>query len=245
MLPTLAYLFGFATVLITLIGGNIALRLKKFINPLIAFCGGTLISLALLDLIPESIELLEGEEPHKILLIVLASFVITHFLDKVITFHSHSHSEECEEHRDHMKKGIAAVSGFGLHSFLDGLIIGTGFLVDSSTGILVSLVVLLHRLADGVNSVTLSMRSNHGDNTTKYFLFINSISPIIGVILSGILSLSGNVLGCILSIFAGFFLYLGATDLLPEAHKERSSLGLVLFTILGSLVVWGVTLLTH
>jgi len=244
MLPVSAYLFGLATIFITLIGGRIALKFKKFINPLIAFCGGTLIALALLDLIPESLELLEGIEPHRVLTYVLIAFVGTHLLDKVVSFHSHSHSEDCPEHKQE-SKGIAAVSGLGLHSFLDGLIIGTGFLVDSSTGVLVSLVVLLHRLADGLNSVTLSLRSNHKDKTTGILLVLNSVSPIFGVILSGFLNLSGITLGYILCIFAGFFLYIGATDLLPEAHKERSSVGLVFFTILGASLVGIIGLFLH
>ncbi len=238
MISVQALLFGLATFGFTLLGGVIALRYKKFMNPLIAFCGGTLIAAALIDLIPESHELLKDLDIVYVLGAVLASFMLFHFLDKIISIHGHSHSEDCEEQGNSRKTfGVIAASGLIIHSFMDGLAIGAGFLINFSTGILIASVVLMHDFADGINTVTLLLRNDHGKKTAKYFLLIDSIVPVLGVIATGFLRPSITVLAFMLTFFAGFFLYLGATDLLPEAHRDRSSVKLVGFTILGVLVV--------
>jgi ZIP family zinc transporter len=233
-----AILFGLATFASTFIGGQIALKYRNFIKPLIAFCGGTLVAAALLDLIPESIEMLEMYDSLIVMGIVLASFIGFHLLDKLISIHGHTHSEECEEEHHH-RNAFGGLAAFGLilHTFLDGLVIGTGFLVDSATGILLASIVLIHDFADGMNTVTLLLRNNQDKKTVWFFLLLAAITPLFGVFAANLLHLSTEVLGIILAIFAGFFLYLGATDLLPEAHRERSSAKLVLFTILGAVVV--------
>jgi ZIP family zinc transporter len=233
-----ALLFGLATFGCTFLGGQIALRYKRFMNPLIAFCGGTLIAAALLDLIPEAHELLKNLDIVYVLGGVLASFMWFHFLDKLISIHGHSHSEECEEHEHDRKKfGLFAASGLIIHSFMDGLAIGAGFLINPAVGILIGSVVLMHDFADGMNTVTLLLRNDHEKRTAKIFLIADALVPVLGVATTGFLKPSATVLGGILIFFAGFFLYLGASDLLPEAHRDRSSVKLVGFTVLGVIVV--------
>lgn len=235
-----AYLFGVLTFLSTLLGGAIALRFSSYLKYLIAFSGGALVALSLIHVIPESLEILEGQEPHFVLGISLGVFVITHFLDKLLNFHGHTHSEECEEqHKVDRKQhiGILPVFGLILHTFLDGLSIGAGFAISFETGILISMIVLLHDFADGINTVTLLLRNQVHKVLVFILLAIGSLAPVLGVLVSSFLNLSETTLGFILAAYAGFFLYLGATDLLPEAHKERSSLKLVAVTILGVAVV--------
>lgn len=219
------------------VGGQLALRNKNWIKPLIAFCGGTLVAVSLLDMIPEASELLSELDLLSILSITLGSFMFFHFIDKVISIHGHSHSEECEDH-DHKKTfGVFAATGVITHSFIDGIVIGTAFLINISTGLLIASIVLLHNFADGINTVTLLLRNKHEKRIANFFLLIASVVPLLGVLTAHIIKPTNSILGYILAFFAGFFLYMGATDLLPEAHRERSSVKYVLFTLLGVALV--------
>jgi zinc transporter ZupT len=231
--------FGVATVISTFIGGQIALKFKNFIKPLIAFCGGTLVAASLLDLIPEALEILEGQgrETVFIFALVLSSFIFFHILDKVVLIHGHSHEEDCDDHP--RVSGTFPAIGLIIHSFMDGLIIGAGFLLSFSTGLLVASVVLLHDFSDGLNTVTLLLRRNHTQKTALLFLILDALAPLLGVLAAHLLQPSKTFLGLIFCFFGGFFLYLGATDLLPEAHKDRGSRKLVLFTLLGVVIIAG------
>jgi zinc transporter ZupT len=230
-----ALIIGLLTFLTTLIGGFIALRFKNYIKYLIAFSGGALIAAALVHLIPESIEILDTVEPHQVLLFTVGSFLFFHLIDKLVNIHGHSHSEDCEDKKS--KLGLLPPIGLIFHSFLDGLSIGAGFLVNREIGILISTVVLLHDFADGMNTVTLLLRAKVRSVYVILLLFVGALAPVIGVLSSFWIRPSEQTLGFILALYAGFFLHLGATDLLPEAHKERSSIRLVLFTIVGATLV--------
>jgi len=233
MISIAAITLGLATIGTTFIGGLVALKFRKFIKPLIAFCGGTLVAAALLDLLPEALEIFP-ENHLTVFGLVLGSFILFHIIDKVFLIHGHSHGDDCH---DSGRAGLVGATGLIIHSFLDGLVIGTGFLIDPATGILVASVVLLHDFADGVNTVTLLLRNKQKTRTAFYFLIGDAFAPLLGVLAAHYLKPSEDFLGYILSFFAGFFIYMGATDLLPEAHKERSSVKLVLFTILGAISV--------
>lgn len=238
-----ALTIGLLTFITTIIGGFIALKFKDYIKYLIAFSGGALVAAATVHLIPESLEILETIEPHTILLYTLGSFLFFHLIDKLINIHGHSHSEDCEEHTN--KFGIIPPLGLIFHSFLDGLSIGTGFLVNFEIGVLISTVVLLHDFADGMNTVTLLLRAKVRNSYVILLLLVGALAPVIGVLTSFVVRPSEEILGYILALYAGFFLHLGATDLLPEAHKERSSVILVMFTIVGAAIIGGLSIVGH
>jgi len=230
-----ALIFGIGAFTSTFVGGQLALKYKNFIKPMIAFCGGTLVAAALIDLLPEASELLKDKNEILPFGIILLSFMLFHFIDKLVSIHGHSHDEDCEQREN--VSGKFAVIGLIIHSFLDGVGIGVGFLISSKLGILVATVVVLHDFSDGLNTVTLLLRNSYKDKTAFVFLVLDALAPIAGVLITQMIQPSEILLGYIFSIFAGFFLYIGATDLLPEAHKERNSLKLVFFTILGAGVI--------
>ena len=234
-----AVLFSFATFISTFIGGQIALKFRKFINPLIALGGGTLIAAAMLDLIPETLEIQKNVDPILVMGEVLAGFMLFHIFEKVIFVHGHSHSQEenSVDHENRRTIGTFTASGLIVHSFLDGLAIGTGFLVNPSVGLIIAAVVLLHDFSDGINTVTIILRNDHKKKTAFWFLVADAAAPFFGVIAAELIQPPEIILGFVLAVFSGFFLYIGATDLLPEAHKDRSSLKLVGFTLIGALIV--------
>jgi ZIP family zinc transporter len=109
-----------------------------------------------------------------------------------------------------------------VHSFLDGLAIGLAFGLDEGAGILVFVAVVGHDFADGFNTVTFIISQQHDRRRALRWLAIDSAAPLIGAIVGSMISVSDATLGQILAAYAGFFLFMGATDLLPEAHEHAS-----------------------
>ncbi|HEU4944871.1 MAG TPA: ZIP family metal transporter, partial [Solirubrobacterales bacterium] len=140
-------------------------------------------------------------------------------------------------------------AGLSLHTFTDGVGIGLAFSVNAETGFLVLLAVVSHGFADGLNTVSFVL-SQSGDRVrAKRWLRIDAFAPLAGAVVGSLISVSDQTLGYFLALYAGFFLYMGATDLLPAAHAhehdgEGSWLRVVL-TIAGFAAIYCVTLLGH
>ena len=127
------------------------------------------------------------------------------------------------------------------HSFLDGLGIGLGFQVSQSVGVAVAMAVIAHDFSDGLNTVSLMLLNKNNRRQSIFFLLIDSLAPVLGVIVSFFFHLSPVWLLIYLGFFAGFLLYIGASDILPEAHSDHSSYLTIGMTILGAVFIFLVT----
>ena len=112
--------------------------------------------------------------------------------------------------------------GLSIHSFIDGLGIGLAFGLDSATGFLVFIAVISHDFADGLNTVSFILSQSGDRRSARKWLRIDAIAPLLGAIVGSLVTVSDLTLGYILCVYSGFFLYMGATDLLPEAHAHAS-----------------------
>ena len=110
--------------------------------------------------------------------------------------------------------------GLSFHSFLDGLAIGVGFQAGTSLGVIVLLAVVAHDFADGLNTVTFMLATRNSPVRTIALLGIDAIAPVAGALVAGLLDIAPRVIAFQLSFFAGFLLYLGASDLLPQVHAR-------------------------
>jgi ZIP family zinc transporter len=130
-----------------------------------------------------------------------------------------------------------------VHSFLDGVAIGTAYQVNASIGLVVGLAVIFHDFTDGANTVTLMLKNKHHLKNAELFLLMDALAPVLGVLFATFVSISQVVLALILAAFVGEFVYLGAANLLPETHKHdpwkmnlSMALGIVLILILTSAI---------
>ena len=105
---------------------------------------------------------------------------------------------------------------------MDGFAIGIGFHFDFQIGILVALAVIFHDFPDGMNTVTVMLNSGNSLKNAMKMLLLDAVTPVLGATLSLFVTLFDRYLVYLLPFFAGGFLYLGASDLLPEAHDETS-----------------------
>ncbi len=233
-------LIAFATFISTLVGGLFALRFKDKLHLVLGFSAGALISVAFFDLLPEAINLATGfYSPTTIIQFTAVGFLSYLVLDRLIFFHahhedvSHDHVSDIHEHSSELGAGSLAI-----HSFFDGVAIGLGFQVSSAVGAVMAVAVLVHDFSDGINTVNLILRNDGGRRSALKWLLLDAFTPILGVLSTLLFTLSEHVLAIILSIFAGFFLYISATDLIPESHHAHPKLITTVMTLLGVFVLY-------
>ena len=144
-------------------------------------------------------------------------------------------------HHKHPDIGVASALALAGHSFMDGVGIGLGFQVSPAIGILVAIAVISHDFTDGMNTVSLMLNNKNSDKKSKIFLLLDAITPVLGAASTLFFKVSPHFLVLYLGFFAGFLLYIGASDILPEAHSKQSSYQLMGLTILGTLFIFIIT----
>jgi ZIP family zinc transporter len=227
------------TVLSTLGGGLVALRLHRDLHTLIALTGGVVVAVALFDVLPEAFEAVG--DPHRVTALVGLGFLTFFVAERALVLH---HRDEPEQARAHARVGVLGAAGLSAHSFVDGLGIGLAFGLDTTTGMLVFLAVVSHDFADGLNTVSFILRQSGNRAQAIRWLAVDATAPLLGAIVGASLNVSAEHLGYLLALYAGFFLFMGATDLLPEAHQHPSRLRVGL-TVIGFVSVFALTLVAH
>ena len=227
-------ILAFFSALAAVCGGALALSKRKDLNLLLGFTAGALIGLVAFDLLPEIFDITAVEELDVVwpMIALVSGFLLFHTIEKFILIH-HSHEERYVVHK-HPQVGWASAGALIGHSFLDGMSIGLAFQISDSVGVAVAVAVIAHRFADGFNSVNLMLFHGNSTRRTRQFLMWVALAPIAGAAATSLFTLSQSVLAIYLGFFAGFLLYIGASDILPQAHSKHSSRATILLTILGA-----------
>ena len=229
------------TFVSTMGGGLIGLKNKNRLHGLLGFTAGVLLGLVAFDLLPEIFDLLNTNnlKAAPAMVALVCGFLIFHIVEKSILIH-HSHESQYEKHK-HPHVGVASAIALIGHSFLDGFGIGLGFQVSESVGLAVAFAVIAHDFSDGLNTVSLMIINRNSTKKAAMFLLADAIAPILGALTTLIFEVSDQVLVLYLGFFAGFLLYIGASEILPEAHSKRSSYKTIALTILGAALMFAVT----
>jgi ZIP family zinc transporter len=215
------------TVLSTLAGGFVALRLARDLATAIALTGGVVVAVALFHVLPEAMEHID--DPARVGLLVGGGFIAFFLAERGLVLH---HRDDPEQARAHARVGALGAGGLAVHSFIDGLGIGLAFGLGTATGVLVFIAVVSHDFADGLNTVSFVLRQSNDRRQAVRWLIADALAPLAGALVGISLDVTEEGLGELLAVYAGFFLYMGATDLLPHAH-EHPSWRRVLLTLIG------------
>ena len=224
-----------ATLISTGLGGMAALRFRDRLHLLLGFSAGAVMAVALFDILPE-VFALEGGSSY--MPFAAAGFLAFFGLERYTALHrSREHVHTATAHEQEL--GTLSAAGLTFHSFLDGVAIGVGFQPSAKIGLLIALGIIAHDLSDGLNTVTVVLA--HGSPRTRAmsWLAADMIAPVLGAATALVLNLDG-LLPWLLAFFAGSFLYIGASDLLPEA-KEHDSPWVGVATAMGMLAIYLVT----
>ena len=230
-------------------GGMIALRFKDKLHIILGLSAGTVIGAALFDLIPEAIELGTGiMEPGQFTALTAVGFLIYLILDRLFSFHSHGHNHLDEDYDGHSSSGSLGAASFFIHSLIDGVAIGLAFQASAAIGYIVAIAVIAHRFSDGINTIGVILRHQRKgaeNDRALGWLTAVAVAPIIGTLSTFLFSVSDSTLAVILAIFAGFFLYIGASDLIPEGHHSHSKALTTIMTVVGALLLYIIVLVAH
>ncbi len=232
-LPLLA--IGGAAALATFLGGRLALKFRDRLHLILGFSAGAVVGVAFFDLLPESIA--ASREYHGLATttgVVALGFVIYMFVDRIVSTAGHGEQEETHDGL----RGRLGAGSLTLHSLLDGVGIGLAFQISPSLGGVVALAVLVHDFSDGVNTVQLSLFAGGEARQALRWLVADALAPIAGIGSTLLFRVPERSFGLILALFTGFFLYIGASELLPESHHRHPRLWTSCTTVLGMAVIY-------
>lgn len=172
----------------------------------IGFAAGILITITFIDILPEvAIE----SQAH----IVLLGFLVFYVIEKLLMLHACG-EDECQVH----KIGGFTVFGMALDNVVDGIGIAVGYAVNPLLGLLITIGVVIHEIPQGIASVSIMRNAKYSVKKTYSVLILAGILYPIGAALSSFIPQGLHLM--ILAFVAGDFIYIGASDLLPEAHKK-------------------------
>jgi zinc transporter ZupT len=214
-------------------GGLVGLKNRDRLHRFLGYTAGVLLGVVAFDLLPEIFNSLTREHRSATgpMIALVAGFLIFHIIEKSILIH-HTNEAEYEVHH-HPHVGVASALALCGHSFLDGVGIGLGFQAGSSVGIAVAIAVIAHDFTDGLNTVNLLLLNKNRSRRAAGFLLLDALAPVLGVLSTLLFTVPDATLTIYLGFFAGFLLYIGASEILPEAHSQHSSYSTIGLTVLG------------
>jgi zinc transporter, ZIP family len=226
-----------------MLGGLFAVRFRNKFGMLAAFAAGILIAVSLFDLLPESLRLAQaaGVPLERVMYLTAAGFIFLLILERYFSVHRVCFPDGKCTNVHHHKGGFFGAGELSAHSFMDGLAIGIGFQSEFHVGMIVAIAVIAHDFTDGLNTVTVMLNSGNSLRSSIKMLVLDAIAPVLGVLSTLLVRVPENYLILILPFFAGGFLYLGSSDLLPEAHEKSDPLIAIVLTLLGFLLIFVIT----
>jgi zinc transporter ZupT len=228
------------TCVATMVGGLFAIAMRDRLHLVLGFSAGAVLGVAFFDLMPEALSAGHNIDSRAMMATVALGFFLYVLLDRAVALQAHG--SPIEKHR---RRGWIGASSLSFHSFLDGLAIGVAFQAGQAMGIVVSVAVLIHDFSDGLNTVNVVIK-NGGDRKNAFrWLLVDALAPVLGALTSLALSFSDGMIAVVLALFSGFFLYIGASDLLPESHHAHPRFLTTLATFAGAACIYCVTQIAH
>jgi len=237
----LAILCTICIFISTLLGGWFAVRHQKHLHLILGLTAGIIVGVFAFDILPEMFDIIArfNIDPTWPMVALVAGFLGFHIVEKLLLIH-HEHETQYGHHK-HPQVGILSALALGGHSFMDGIGIGLAFQVNSGVGASIAIALIGHKFADGLNAASLMLTHKNSVRRAVYMVVLNAVLPILGAISTLFFTLPEHLLPYYLGFFAGFLLYIGASDILPQAHDGNSNKRTVALTVLGVASMFVVT----
>jgi len=172
---------------------------------------------------------------------LVSGFLLLHLFEKFFGTHEPAESEygDDHEHRANIAGGLGAFAMAG-HVFLDGLALGVAFTIDEKLGIAVFVALLVHAFSDGLNTVSLLIKSGKWTRKGIWLIGVDTLARVGGAAVGSSLALNENFTALYLAAFSGILIYLATSHILPEAHARHESRWTLIATVTGVLIMWGI-----
>ena len=227
------------TVASTAIGGLLALKAKDRFHLVLGLSAGLLLGLVGFDLLPEVFKNSNttGGVPT-VSIAILVGFLLLHISERRFGGHEPVDSEYSHDHTHGSIAGGIGAAAMAGHVFLDGAAIGLAFKVSNKLGFAVFIALLVHAFSDGLNTVSMLVKSGNWKSTSKMLLIVDAIARIGGAALGTYVTFEGNFLTIYLALFSGIVIYVATSHILPEAHSHHPSRWTFAATGVGVLAMW-------
>lgn len=231
----LSLILGVIAAFADVLGGIILVRRQweqRYLRYFVALGAGFMLSVAFLEMVPESLRFSLRWSP----VLILAGYCAIHLLEHTITPHFHFGEETHAHEFVSAHTGNSVLAGLAAHALFDGVAIGSGFVLSNLLGWLIFIAIFLHKMPEGFTVASVMMASGRSRRAAMISAIVLALATVLGVLL---ISLLPGWVQVGLPLSAGVAIYVAATDLVPEVNREpgiRMALvffaGVVLFLIL-------------
>ena len=205
------------------------------------FGAGALLAAAFFDLLPESFEL---GEPRGLLLWALAGFTFFFLLERLASWFHHHHEHELDHLQNTSQRRLIVVGDI-MHNAIDGLAIGAAFLVSVPTGVITALAVSAHEVPKELGTFALLLSRGWGNRKVLLINLSTALATIVAAVVVYLLGTDAHIpIGPLLAMTAGFFVYVAASDVIPDIHEQPRRIGTVQAAMLVAGIVIVGTLVT-
>lgn len=240
-------LFSIIVFFATIGGGYFAVKHRSKLGIIEAFVAGVLIAIALFELIPESFEMANQPEVNmpikNVMYIVAIGFIFLYILERYISIHRIFIKGKWENVK-HPKGGSLVAMELVISNFIDGLAIGLGFQVNITVGAIVGIAMIGDNICDGINTATVMLNYENTSKNSMRMVFLDAITPILGALSVSFFTVSDKYLVLVLPFLAGGLIYIGASDLIPEAYEKMPPLTAICWSILGFIFMFLIVAIT-
>ncbi len=253
----LIILFSLISGTLSLVGGIVLLAradwVRRFSVHFVSYAAGVLLAAAFLDLLPEAFELTRGG-PEPLLLATLSGFIFLFLVERTFArFHAHpahvghGHGNQPEPTRTTTPQLLLV--GDTIHNFIDGAVLAAAFLVSVPLGIITALAVAAHELPQEIGDFSVMLSRGWNRAKVLWANITSSLANLVGALLVYFSQSSIEpLLPLLLATTSGIFLYIAASDLIPEitSHTQNDKAWHVaVLLLLGIVTVWGFSTVLH
>ena len=216
-------------------GGVLATRgTLKESRYVIALASGIVIAAAFLELIPESFAGVSEDQAGTIALVMAIGFFLFYLIEKLLVLHTH----EAKELEGSHTGSSLVVGGMAADNVIDGIGIAVAYAIDPLLAVALTVAIVAHEIPQGAASAILLRRANYTTSAILGVLLLAGAMYPLGAGIASFLPSEWN--GPTLAFVAGAFVYIGAGDLLLEAHR-KFNWKVVALVIAGAILMYAVS----
>jgi zinc and cadmium transporter len=186
---------------------------RRYLRYFVALGAGFMLATAIIEMIPESLQLRGRSAAY----LILSGYLMIHFFEHTVTPHFHFGEETHADEFMHSHKGYSVLLGLIIHTFFDGIAIASGFLVSNALGWIIFLAVFLHKIPEGFTMSSVMLASGRSRWAAWGASVILGAATLAGVL---VMALFRHQVADGLPLAAGVTIYVAASDLIPEVNKE-------------------------
>jgi ZIP family zinc transporter/zinc and cadmium transporter len=236
----ISILLGLTAAAANVFGGAVIVQRnweRRYLRYFVALGAGFMLATALVEMVPESLEL-SGRNGA---LLVLIGYLIVHFFEHAITPHFHYGEETHTEEFLNVHNRMSILFGLMIHTFFDGIAITSGFLISPWLGWVIFLAVFLHKIPEGFTVTSVMLASGLSKGKSWFASVMLGLATIAGVLT---MAVGRQSVGYGLPVAAGVTIYVAASDLIPEVNHEPG-VGMAIVVFVGVALLFLLDRLFH